>query len=168
MIFVRSGAWSAAVIGFYSVLILLMLGVRVYGTPGVVTDDLAPFIDVVLLLYLARYLTTRYRIDDRSLYAYRLFGSRRIPLAEISRIQRTNLRSLAPVGFIGTWGGRGRVWSPMVGTFDTIHTVSDGLLIGGSGVPAFISPKAPEEFQRELSRRIRSVNRQTVLNLDPA
>jgi Ca2+/Na+ antiporter len=157
-IFRRTAAVSGGVVLFYVLLILLMLYVYYRGSASIFSNLLAPAIVLILLVYLARYGSTRYRIDDRYLYAWRLFGSRRVRLSAIRRIQRTNLRELGAVGFFGTWGWRGRVWSPLVGTFDTIHTVSDGLLVTGAKVPVFISPRAPDDFQRELARRVRSVN----------
>jgi hypothetical protein len=110
----------------------------------------------LLFVYLARYVTTRYRMDHRTFWAQRLFGSRRMPLEEIRHASLANLRDLAPVGLIGSWGWRGRMWSPRIGPFDTVHTVSEGVLVLGPGVPVFISPRDPSSFLRELSRRVRS------------
>ncbi|HEV2317893.1 MAG TPA: PH domain-containing protein [Thermoplasmata archaeon] len=166
-VFVRPATQSLGVVGLYSLLIVLMLYVYYRGDEGLVSDLLAPFLVVVLLVYLARYSTTRYRIDDRSLRAQRLFGSRTLQLDQVRRIQRANLRTLGAVGFLGTWGWRGRVWSPMVGNFDTVHTVSDGLLIAADGVPVFISPIDPDGFQQELSRRVRSVNGGDAPEMEP-
>jgi hypothetical protein len=163
----RPAAYSAGVVGFYAVLILVMLYVYYRGAPNLVSTLLVPFVIIVLMVYLARYSSTRYRIDDRSLLAWRLFGARRMELRSITRIRRANLRGLAPVGFLGTWGWRGRVWSPVVGNFDTVHTGSDGILISGQGVPLFVTPVDPNGFQRELSRRVRSVNGGAEVDLDP-
>jgi hypothetical protein len=55
----------------------------------------------------------------------------------------------------------------LAGTFDTVHTTSDGLLVTGESVPVFISPRDPEGFQRELSRRVRSVNGGVGIDTDP-
>lgn len=154
-------------IGFYLVLILIMVIVWLRATGYDLSIYLVVGLILILIVYLVRYLSTRYRIDDRSLGALRLFGSRHIPLEEITRIQRANLRALGPVGMLGTWGWRGRVWSPFIGGFDTIHTGSEGLLIRATGVPVFITPKDPEEFQRELSRRARSTGPDREIDTSP-
>jgi hypothetical protein len=147
---------SAGVIGLY----LLLMGVLVFlGSTGRVNLLVAEVLVAALIIYLGRYLSTRYRLTHRTFMALRLFGSRRIPLEEIRHASHANLRDLAPVSFIGSWGWRGRMWSPRLGHFDTVHTSSDGLLItGGEGVPVFISPRDPEAFLAELSRRVRSYN----------
>jgi len=95
-------------------------------------------------------------MDAETLSARRLFGSRRVRLEEVRRIELANLRDLGPIGVIGTWGWRGRVWSPVIGTFDCIHTVSPGVLVSVGAVPMFLSPTDPKGFARELSRRARS------------
>jgi Bacterial PH domain len=149
---------SVGVLGMYVFLILILVVVYVTrgGYPG--AQYLFPFLVLLLLIYLARYVSTRYAVDDRTLVAWRLFGSRRMRLDRIRRIQSANLRRLGATGFVGTWGWRGRVWSPVVGFYQTVHTDSEGLLITGDGDPLFISPKDVPEFARELSRRVRSVS----------
>ena len=114
--------------------------------------------------FLVRYATTNYRIDDSYLYARRILGSRRVPLAEIRKIELMRLRDLSPTGFFGSWGYRGRMWSPFIGELDAIYTDPTGLLVTEGGVPLFISPHDPEEFARELSRRVRSYT--TALTVD--
>jgi hypothetical protein len=83
-------------------------------------------------------------------------GSRRIPLAEIRKVEFVQLRDLSATGFFGSWGYRGRMWSPYIGGFDAIYTDPTGLLVSASGVPLFLSPRDPADFARELSRRVRS------------
>lgn len=156
--YVAWGERSYATIGFY----LVIIGLLVYlnGRPDeFLTYPQIPLVLAALVaLYLVRYLTTRYVLDSDRLAARRLFGSRSIPLESIYKIKFASLREMAPVGFFGSWGWRGRMWSPnpSVGSFDSIHTVALGLLVTGKGVPMFISPKGPAEFARELSRRVRS------------
>ena len=147
---------STAVIVVYLVLIGLLLAVYFHGTTYVASAVVLPGLALLLLVYLVRYVSTRYRITERELAALRLFGSLRIPLARISTIRPADLRLLAPVGLFGTWGWRGRVWCPSVGTIDTVSTHSAGLLISGGPVPLFVSPEDPAGFQKELSRRIRT------------
>jgi hypothetical protein len=115
-----------------------------------------PFLVAVILLLLARYLSTTYRIDDTYLVAVRILGGRRVRLEEVRAIEFASLRDLSPVGFFGSWGWRGRVWSPRLGTFDAIYTDTAGLLLTVGDVPLFISPSDPEQFAVELSRRVRS------------
>jgi len=146
--------YSAGIVVFYFILI----GAITYlGTYHVTNPLVAEVLDAALIVYLGRYISTRYWLDSRNFTAARLFGSRRIPIEEVRHVAPANLRDLAPVSFIGSWGWRGRMWSPRLGPFDTVHTSSDGLLVtGGTGVPVFISPKDPDAFVAELSRRVRS------------
>jgi hypothetical protein len=139
----------------YLVLILLVLYVASRATFSIY--PYAVYVLVALLaLFLARMVSTHYVLDEDSLHAWRLFGTRRIRLADIRSIELTSLRDLGPAGFFGTWGWRGRTWSPSVGPFDAIYTVSFGLLVKAGPVPLFFSPRDREGFARELSRRVRS------------
>jgi hypothetical protein len=123
----------------------------------------------VVLLLLARYLSTHYVLDDASLRASRLLGGRKLALEDIRQIDYASVRDLSPVGFFGSWGWRGRMWSPRVGALDLIYTDTFGLLIETTGVPLFISPADPAAFARELSRRVRSFNGPLELDVgDPA
>jgi len=156
---------SAGVMGLY----LVLMGALVYlGSYHLINPLVAEVLVAALILYLGRYLSTRYRLDAHTFAALRLFGSRRIPLEDIRHAVPANLRDLAPVSFIGSWGWRGRMWSPRIGPFDTVHTTSEGLLIsGGDMVPVFISPKDPEAFLVELSRRVRSYHPDVDLESGP-
>jgi hypothetical protein len=154
---------SYGVIGFYLFLVILLL---VAGRNNVFVN--IPYLTVILsaalLVFLARYLSTRYWMDSEYVGVWRLFGSRKVRLDDIRKIEFANLRDLGPVGIIGTWGWRGRVWSPVVGRFDATNTVSEGILIASGQAGLFISPKNPIEFARELSRRARSYD--VVLETD--
>jgi hypothetical protein len=156
---------SAGIVGFYFILI----GAITYiGTYRLTSPLIAEVLVAALIIYLGRYLSTRYLLDSRSFIAARLFGSRRIPIEEIRHVTPANLRDLAPVSFIGSWGWRGRMWSPRIGSFDTVHTTSDGLLVsGGDGVPVFISPKDPTAFVAELDRRVRSFHPAVDIEASP-
>ena len=152
--YVVYGPRSPAVIGLYLVLVGLLLYLNsgpTYAYPGVPL-----LLAAVLLVYLARYLSTRYVLDAETLWARRLFGSRRVRLEEVRNIEFANLRDLGPIGMFGTWGWRSRVFSPVVGPFDAIHTDSRGLFVTVGRVPMFLSPRDPVAFARELSRRARS------------
>ena len=159
--FVRWGSLSVWTIGLY-----LLLAVLLFALSG---DLSSPSITAVLallvLFFLFRYVSTHYVLDPESLRARRLVGSRKVRFEDIRKIERASLRDLGPVGVFGTWGWRGRVWSPIIGDFDTIHTASSGLLVSAGRFPLFISPKDPEEFARELSRRARSWG--VRLDVDP-
>lgn len=145
---------SVGVVVFYLILIAVIASLGAY---RLTSPLVAEVLVAALILYLGRTLSTRYSLTARTFGALRLFGSRRIPIEEVRHVERGNLRELAPVSFIGSWGWRGRMWSPRIGPFDTVHTVSEGLLVsGGDRVPVFISPKDPDAFVRELSRRVRS------------
>jgi hypothetical protein len=149
------GSISAVTVGTYAVVMLLLYFV-VLRSP-VVSNPLAVYVLILATLFLlARYLTTSYLIDDTYLYARRIFGSRRVPLRDVRKIEFTRLRDLSPTGFFGSWGYRGRMWSPYIGKFDGIYTDPDGLLVSEADVPLFISPHRAEQFARELSRRARS------------
>jgi hypothetical protein len=159
----REGRWvshaplSYGVVGMYVFLILILYLVGRAAGPTIIPDPIL-FVVAILALFLARYASTTYSMDADQLLAWRLFGSRSVPLSEIRRIELANLRNLGPVSFWGGWGWRGRTWSPTVGTFDSIYTISPGVLIHEGSVPLFVSPKDPVEFATELSRRVRSYN----------
>jgi hypothetical protein len=151
-------AKSLGVVIFYIFLMLIVFVAEYYegGSAGFL-PYLYPALEIVLVLFLLRYVTTGYRIDSEELHASRLLGGRRVPLELIRKIQYANLRELGPVGISMTWGWRGRAWSPTVGKMDTVSTVSRGLLVTAGDVPVFISPVDVIAFRRELSRRVRSV-----------
>lgn len=146
---------SWAVIAFYLVLAGLVVFAMVDGSlVGLVNVGLV--LDALILVFLARYVSTHYRLDSDTLRARRLFGSRTVQLEEVRRIEYADLRELGTVSFFGGWGWRGRVWSPRIGRFDSVSTVSRGILVSAGAVPVFISPRHAELFARELSRRVRS------------
>lgn len=144
-----------AVIVFYAILIVIIAYAGLRGTFSSY-PDISYILVAILLLFLIRLLSTRYVLDSEWLRAWRIFGSRSVRLSEVRAIQMTSLRDLGPIGFFGTWGWRGRTWSPVVGAFDGIYTTTSGLLIKAGAYPLFVSPKDPETFARELSRRARS------------
>ncbi|MCI4349639.1 MAG: PH domain-containing protein [Thermoplasmata archaeon] len=146
---------SLGVIGLYGALILIVF---VFGRPGGSAGSINPLwlVDGLLLVFLARYASTSYSMDADRLYARRIFGSRSIRLEDVRRIELANLRDLSPASFFGGWGWRGRMWSPMIGSFDAVHTVSTGVLVHARSVPLFVSPPDPSRFAQELSRRARS------------
>ncbi len=146
---------SYLVIGTY--LFLLLLVVLILPTSAIVLYSWLPWVIAALVVFfLARYLSTCYWIDADRLTAFRILGGRHVSLDHVERIQFASLRDLSPTGFFGSWGYRGRMWSPVVGKFDSVYTSSSGLLIVAGDVPLFISPRHPQEFARELSRRVRS------------
>ncbi len=163
------GRYSAAVVGAY--LFLLVLVVAFLPHSSVITIWWAPWvIGIFLVGSLGRYLSTSYRVDDTSLRAWRVLGGRRVRLDEVRKIEYASLRDLAPTGgLLGSWGWRGRMWSPVVGRFDSIYTdASRGLLVSAGDVPLYISPRDPEEFARELSRRVRSYSGRLAVDVgDP-
>lgn len=119
----------------------------------------APWLISILLLgSLVRYVSTHYRIDELHLVASKVLGGARIRLDEVRRIEYLSLRDLAPTaGIFGSWGWRGRMWSPIIGRFDAVYTDSAvGLLVTAGEVPLYLSPRDPGAFARELSRRVRS------------
>jgi len=137
---------------FFVLLLLLATRVRQVSTFPFINEVLAGLFAV----FLARYLSTHYWLDADRLLAWRLFGSRSVRLEQIRRIQYGNIRELSPVSFFGSWGWRGRMWSPFIGRFDSVYTVSEGLVVTAGATPLFISPRDPTRFARELSRRVRS------------
>jgi hypothetical protein len=118
------------------------------------------FLEAIILLFLARYFSTRYTLDDTDLVAWRILGGRRIHLEDVRSIEFANLRDLVTTGGIfgmGSWGWRGRMHSLTVGEFDSIYTdAASGILVTAGAYPLYISPRDPQEFARELSRRVRS------------
>ncbi len=153
------GRYSIGVVIAYLLIIVLLI--------VVVGPDLGSryawslyFLIAVSILFLARYLSTRYSMDDYDFVAWRILGSRRIALEEIRAIEFASLRELMPTGGllgIGAFGWRGRMYSQAIGDFDSIYTeAARGLLITAGAYPLYISPRDPEAFARELSRRARS------------
>jgi len=148
------GRLSYTVIGVYVFLILLSILIIPH-----TSSTLWALLLVVLLFvfFLARYLSTTYSMNDTFLKAGRIAGGRRIRLDSVSRIEFGSMRELGATGFIGSWGWRGRMWSPFIGSFDAVYTDPvKGLVVSGDGVPLYISPNDLDEFARELSRRVRS------------
>ncbi len=152
-----AGRRSIGVFVAYSLLLLLILflvapelhGIYVLGTLVLL---------VILVFYLARYLSVYYTLDDTHFRAHQILGGRRIPFEEIRAIEYGSLRDLSPTGGIfSTWVGRGKMYSPTIGEFDAIYTEpARGLLVGAGAYPLYISPADRDEFARELSRRVRS------------
>jgi len=150
-----SAPYSWGTVGMYVGIILLLL----VFAPASNTSTLpyaSEILAVLFLVFLARYLSTSYYLDATTFTAWRLFGLRRIALRDVRAIQFGNLRELSPVGFLGSWGWRGRMWSPVLGRFDSVYTVPFGVVVRGGPVPLFVSPRDPPGFARELSRRVRS------------
>ncbi len=159
----RVSAWN---VGAYLVLLVIIVVIFRNST----AQYWVPYalIGVVVLLLL-RYLSTRYVIDDAHLYARRFLGGRRLALEDVRQIDYASIRDLSPVGFFGSWGWRGRMWSPRIGSFDSIYTDTFGLLVSPGEVPLFISPSDPAGFARELSRRVRSFSGPLEVDVgDPA
>jgi len=146
---------SYLVIGAY-LFLLLLVAIILPNSPVIIYSWLPWLIAALVVFFLVRYLSTCYWIDADRLTAFRLIGGRHVQLEMVRRIQFASLRDLSPTGFFGSWGYRGRMWSPVIGKFDTIHTSSSGILIFAGDVPLFISPRHPQDFARELSRRVRS------------
>jgi hypothetical protein len=149
------GELSYVTIGVYVVLILVLYFV-VLPSPAISYPYGIDFVIVVALFFLARYLTTSYSIDDVHLRANRIAGGRKVALADVRKIEFVRLRDLSPTGLFGSWGWRGRMWSPVLGPFDAIYSDPTGILVTAGAVPLFISPRHLDEFARELSRRVRS------------
>jgi len=87
-----------------------------------------------------------------------------VNLHEVRKIQFVNLGDLSPGGFFGSWGWRGRMWTPSIGRIDAIYTSPKGILITAGEIPLFISPHDPSAFARELSRRVRSYRAPLVVD----
>ncbi|HEV2165556.1 MAG TPA: hypothetical protein VGS23_01045 [Thermoplasmata archaeon] len=155
------GRWTShaplpvEVLAFYGVVIVVLLIVARPTGPSALTNPVL-FLDAIVGVFLARYASTSYSMDSDRFHARRLFGSRSLRLENVRRIELASLRDLSPTGFFGGWGWRGRMWSPVVGSFDSIHTRSSGVMIYEGEVPLFVSPKDPVGLAVELSRRVRS------------
>jgi hypothetical protein len=150
------GHLSYAIIGTYAFLVLL--SALILPRSQITGVWWAPWAIIFLLaFFLVRYLSTYYLLDDVHLRAWRLAGGRRLRLDKVHRIEYASLRDLSPTGFFGSWGWRGRMWSPAIGKFDSVYTeASFGLLVTADAEPLYISPTDPQAFARELSRRVRS------------
>jgi hypothetical protein len=153
------GRLSAGVVGAYVVLTLLILLVVAPRSEG--RYAWVPYLLVgFTVLFLARYFSTTYTLNDTHLVAWRILGGRRIPLEDVRAIEYASLRDLVTTGGVfgmGSWGWRGRMHSVTIGEFDSIYTdASAGLLVTAGAYPLYISPRHLQEFARELSRRVRS------------
>lgn len=142
----------------YLILLALLAYAYEHGAAASVSVFAFAGVAALVLLYLGRELSVRYLIDRKYLRAWRLFGTRKVRLSQIRKVELASLRDLSPSGFTGTWGWRSRVWSPQVGKFDSIHTSHVGMLVHGDGVPLFISPRDRDQFLRALVERVRRTN----------
>jgi hypothetical protein len=151
--------YSAAVVGTYVLLIVL---IAVLVLPQTVGDYrwVGYFLLAVTAMFVVRYFSTHYVLDDTHFHASRLLGSRRILLEDVRAIEYASLRNLTSTGGtfgMGSWGWRGRMHSVDVGEFDSIYTdAAAGLLVTAGAYPVYISPRDRDAFARELSRRVRS------------
>jgi hypothetical protein len=151
----QRGRYSVGVVAIYVIFLLIVIALIESRT--LTTGDALPwFLVAIVVFFLARYFSTVYTIDDTHLRAWRILGGRRVALSDVRKIEYSALRDLSPTGFFGAWGWRGRMWSPVIGHFDSVHTEAVGLLVTAGDVPLFVSPRDPVAFARELSRRVRS------------
>ena len=144
-------------VGTYVVLILIVIVILPHSST--LLYEWAPAVlGGLLALFLARYLSTAYSLDDTHLSAWRILGGRRVRLSEVRKIEYSSMRDLGPTGGVfGSWGWRGRMWSPQLGRFDAIYTdAARGILVTVGEVPLYITPVDLPGFARELSRRARS------------
>ncbi|HTW76994.1 MAG TPA: hypothetical protein VMG14_04425 [Thermoplasmata archaeon] len=146
---------SYVTVGVYAFMILLLFLVLEYGAALSYPWGIEAVI-LITAFFLARYLSTHYVIDDTYLRASRIAGGSRIRLEDVRKIEFVRLRDLSPTGIFGSWGWRGRMWSPRIGAFDAVYADPNGVLVTGGAAPLFVSPRDPEDFARELSRRVRS------------
>ena len=151
------GRYSSGVVGAYVLLFLLLIFVV---APKVQMGyTWATYLLLgILVLFLARDLSTEYTLNDTHLHAWTILGGRRVPLDDVRAIEFASLRDLAPTGgFLASWVARGKMYSPTIGEFEMVFTdAAKGLLVSAGPYPLYISPRSPEEFARELSRRVRS------------
>lgn len=138
-----------ATVGAYIFLVILM--VILFETKNI-PENVGLFLVAVLVVYLARMVSLHYTLEDGKLKVLRLFGSRRVPISEVHKVEPSSLRDLSPVSFMGGWGWRSRMWSPVVGRFDNLSTVHKGLMIYATEPPFFISPKDPDKFLAQLQK----------------
>lgn len=157
------------VIGTYVVLILVVL-ILLHGGSSALYAYAPWLLAGLLILFLVRYVSTLYSLDDTHLRAWRVLGGRSVRLSDVRKIEYSSMRVLGPTGGIfGSWGWRGRMWSPELGKFDAIYTdAARGLLVTAGDVPMYITPLDLEGFARELSRRARSYSGRLLVDVgDP-
>lgn len=146
----QRAAISWVLVGTYGFMILVVL-LLWWGRE--LNDYGAGVLLLLLGIYLARFLSIRYVVTAHHLAAKRLFGSRRVELKSIRRVDQISLREISPVSWTGGWGWRSRMWSPIMGAFDNLSTVYQGLMVHGEGVPFLISPTDREAFLKVLEER---------------
>jgi hypothetical protein len=153
------GRLSAGVVGAY-LLVAVLIFVLVAPRSGGRYVWVPYFLSGATILFLAKYLSTRYTIRDAVLVAGQLGGRREVRLQDVRAIEYVSLRDLSPFGgfhILGEWGWRGPRFSRSIGAFDAIYSEANaGLLVTGGANPLYISPREPQRFARELSRRVRS------------
>lgn len=153
----QRGRLSVGVIGVYAFIVLVILLLLPSDIPTRYSWS-TYVLAAIALLFLARYVSTTYSMNDSFLRAARILGGRRVRLEQVRKIEYTSIRDLGSTGgMLGSWGWRGRMWSAQIGFLDAIFTdPSQGILVTADGVPLYISPVDRVAFARELSRRVRS------------
>lgn len=136
-----------ATVGTYIFFVIVILILWHYRT---IPEDGAIALVALLLVYLGRFLSLTYKIEDGQVKALRLFGSRREPLSSVRKVEVDSLRNLSPVSMLGGWGWRSRMWSPHIGAFDNLSTIHQGVIVYADGAPFFISPKDIDGFLKQL------------------
>ncbi|MGI0129826.1 MAG: hypothetical protein ACREEC_06710, partial [Thermoplasmata archaeon] len=93
------------VVALYGIIIVVLL---VLGRPTSPFKFPSPvlLLDLIVIVFFARYASTTYSMDSDRLRARRLFGSRAIRFDDVRRIEFENLRDLSATGFFGGWGWR--------------------------------------------------------------
>jgi hypothetical protein len=138
-----------ATVGAY---VLLTIVVAVLTLDRSIPEYAGLFLGGLLVLYLGRLLSLSYSIRDGVLRAQRLFGTRHAELKDIRKVEPRSLRDISPVSFVGGWGWRSRMWSPVIGNFDNLSSIHRGLMIYAGEVPFFISPRDPDAFLDVLQK----------------
>ena len=168
-IYRQRGRLSYAVIGVYVFLILVLI--VIFPLRNTLAYSWAPWaVAALFVLFLARYMSTSYSIDDSYLRAWRILGGRRIALEKVNKIEYDNL---------ATWDRRADSSGPGAGTVGcgaprsaaltpSIRTPRREFSSRRRGCPSTSPPFDVPEFARELSRRVRSYTGRLLVDVgDP-
>jgi len=149
---------SKYLFGFYIgifIFVAVMFGIVVLLTPIMFTIPAFGGLVILILVIFAYHIymitKTEYRIEDNELRIRSFYGTKKIPLSEITETKKT----LIPAGIklFGSSFYAGYFYVPSLGkVFMAVTNYSDGILIIAGKNKFIISPSNPDEFIKQLGK----------------
>lgn len=150
--------WSktsvAITLAVFAVVIGIIVGLLIEGTPIVSVEFLIIGLVVICLLYVASYAPVRIELSDNILIIHRMLGATRIPIDSIARCERYYPAFLMKVcgsgGFCGSLG-----WYRTTETGPFVSYVTDwhkAILIDAGTKMYMISCNNPDKLVADLER----------------